>query len=160
MPPASNVINISPTDSVVNIGFVSGYGVFVPQLRRPFGAAEKAVPRHHGSGDQTSTRNGGTAYGPLSTVCRRRDGHAALVLAILGLLSHTAGLEASAAGHAAAPRQTLAAAAVAVRLAGHDLVRRRLHAGALRDRPRLLRRLTPAAPAPGPNLRRLREGPR
>jgi hypothetical protein len=51
----SNVISSSFVSCELIACVVSAYVERVPQLRSGVGAAEKAVPRHHGSGDQTST---------------------------------------------------------------------------------------------------------
>src|SRR5437764_14057557 len=89
----------------------------------PIGAAETAVLRHPDSGDQTTTGNGGTAdEADEGLTCG--DDDAAVVFAMPGSLSHTAGLEASATGGAAAPCLALADPAVGHRPVVHDLVRR------------------------------------
>src|SRR5947209_15576918 len=92
-----------------------GYGDCLPQLRRPSRAAEKAVLRHHGRGDQTSTGSGGTADGSLNATLMPIGDYAAIVLGVLGLLSHTAGLEASAPSCPAPPLVALADAAATLR---------------------------------------------
>src|SRR5947209_358041 len=115
----------------------------------PAGAAERAVVRHHGSGDQTPTWSGATAHGSVYSFSSPGGRGAAIVSGVLGLLSHAAGLEASATGRTPLPRPALAGATAALCPAGHDLVCRRFAAGAVRDRPGLLRGLAPTAPAPG-----------
>src|SRR5581483_7792840 len=77
---------------------------------------------------------------------------------MLRSLSHTTGLEASAASAAPAPRVALANPAVVLGLVVHDLVRGRLLARTLRDRTRLLRRLASTSSPTGQDLCRLREG--
>src|SRR6266852_3485360 len=95
----------------------------VAQLKKPFSAII-------GSGDQTSTCNGETAYGSVYASRSSGDQGAAIVFGVLGSLSHAPGLETSTASRPARPRRALAAAAAALGVASHDLVRRRLLAGA------------------------------
>src|ERR1700737_3127696 len=102
------------------------------------GAAETAVLRHPGSGDQTATRNGESADGSIYCLLVWRGCRAAIIPGMLGSLSHTAGLEASATSCPPASRLALANPTVALRLIVHDLVHGGFVARTLRDRSRLL----------------------
>src|SRR6266446_2649754 len=124
-----------------------------PQSR----AADKAVLRHHGSGDQTSTPNGETAHGSVYAARTCCDQGTAIVYAVPGSLSHAPDLETSTTSRPARPRSALAAATAALGLAVHDLVCGRFPAGALRDGPRLLCGPASTPPTPGEDLCRLRE---
>src|SRR6516225_7133254 len=77
---------------------------------------------------------------------------------MLELLSHTAGLEASATGRPTPPGVALAKPALALCLVVYDLVHRGIFAGTLRDGPRLLPGIASTPPPPRQDLRRLREG--
>src|SRR5260370_843596 len=99
-----NVTNSCLTSNGLIICVVSCYGDFLPQLLGPAGAAEKAVLRHHGRGDQTSTRNGETAHDCLDWYVSTGGRSATIVFGMLRLLSHTPSLETSATGRAALPR--------------------------------------------------------
>ena len=121
------------------------------------GAAETAVLRHHGSGDQTSTHNGETADGSIHCSPVRCGCGAAVLPGVPGILSHTAGLEASATSGPPASRLALANPTVALRLVVHDLVHGGFLARTLRDRSRLLRRVA-STPPPSATWTRPRDG--